>query len=206
MDNKEKRYAMAAYAKKEEDDNKPFDVSFDISKYFAITIAKGYKGMYILEDVDILDIIKFLSEEISGLMIKTDWGKGHPYHVGNEITISVGTDGATRYYGDIMGIDTHTLHVEDHDSCISLFKINTETREITLLSMSSGTIRSLGNLCWRTGAVGFKIGSKCYSTRKELINLGIFVRYQFADRLPKHHVYQQMMLGDVSVPDDDKLN
>lgn len=207
MSNKEKRFAMAAYAKKEEDEAKPFDVAFDVSKYFATTIAKGYKGMYILGDVDILDIIKFLSEEINSLIVKTNWSKDHPFHVGNEITISVGTDGPVRDNGDIMGIDHHTLHAEDCDSRISLFKINTETREITLLSLSTGTIHSLGNLCWKTGAIGFKIGSKCYSTRKELINLGLFVQFQFTEQLPKHHVFQQMMFGsDTIVPDDDKLN
>ena len=177
-------------------------IAFDVSKYFATTIAKGYKGLYIAPDVEILDIIKFLSKEIDDLIIKTNRDDDHPLGVGNKITISLRSGGTTRYYGDILGTDSYTID-GDTDGRLSLFRINTETRELTLLSMSAGSIRSFGNLCWKTGAVEVKIGNKSYRTRKELVDLGFFVPYQSTDKLPKYHVIREMFFSDTAVSDED---
>lgn len=183
----------------------PYNVAFDVSKYFATTITKGYKGLYIAPDVEILDIIKFLSKEIDDLIIKTDWDLDHPFLVGNEITVSVRSGEITRYYGDILGIDSYKID-EDPDHRLSLFKINTDTRELSLLSVSIGSIRSLGNLCWKTGAIEVRIGAKSYRTRKELTDLGLFVRYKSTDQLPKHHVFRGMLFGSDTAISDDELN
>lgn len=180
----------------------PCNIAFDVSKYFATTIAKGYKGLYIAPDVEILDIIKFLSKEIDDLIIKTNWGDDHPLGVGNEITISLRSGGTARYYGDILGTDSYNIS-DDTDSRLSLFRINTETRELTLLSMSAGSIRSFGNLCWKTGAVEVKIGNKSYRTRKELVDLGLFVPYHSTDKLPKYHVIREMFFSDTTVSDEE---
>lgn len=176
-------------------------IAFDVSKYFATTIAKGYKGLYIAPDVEILDIIKFLSKEIDDLIIKTNWGDDHPLGVGNEITISLRSGGTARYYGDILGTDSYNIG-DDTDGRLSLFRINTETRELTLLSMSAGSIRSFGNLCWKTGAVEVRIGNKSYRTRKELVGLGFFVPYHSTDKLPKYHVIREMFFSDTAVSDE----
>ena len=176
-------------------------IAFDVSKYFATTIAKGYKGLYIAPDVEILDIIKFLSKEIDDLIIKTNRDDDHPLDVGNKITISLRSNGTTRYYGDILGTDSYNIG-DDIDSRLSLFRINTETRELTLLSMSAGSIRSFGNLCWKTGAVEVRIGNKSYRTRKELVGLGFFVPYQSTDKLPKYHVIREMFFSDTAVSDE----
>lgn len=172
-------------------------IAFDVSKYFATTIAKGYKGLYIAPDVEILDIIKFLSKEIEDLIINTNCGNDHPFCVGNEITISV----RAQHHGDILGIDCYDIS-DEQNRCASLFRINTETRELTLLSMSAGSIRSFGNLCWKTGAVEVKIGNKSYRTRKELVDLGLFVPYQSTTRLPKHHVIREMFFSDTAISDE----
>lgn len=175
----------------------PHNIAFDVSKYFATTIAKGYKGLYIAPDVEIFDVIKFLSKEIEDLIINTDCGNDHPFCVGNEITISV----RAQHYGDILGIDDYDIS-DEQNHCISLFRINTETRELTLLSMSAGSVRSFGNLCWKTGAVEVKVGNKSYRTRKELVDLGLFVPYQSATRLPKHHVIREMFFSDTAISDE----
>lgn len=175
-----------------------YNVAFDVSKYFATTIAKGYKGLYIAPDVEILDIIKFLSKEIYDLIINTNCDDDHPFCVGNEITISV----RVRHYGDILGVDGYDINDEE-THCASLFRINTETRELTLLSMSAGSVRSFGNLCWKTGAVEVRIGNKSYRTRKELVDLGLFVPYQSTTRLPKHHVFREMYFSDTAVSDEE---
>lgn len=177
-------------------------IAFDVSKYFATTIAKGYKGLYITPDVEILDIIKFLSKEIDDLIIKTNWGDDHPLGVGNEITISLKSGGTVRYYGDILGTDSYNIG-DDTDGRLSLFRINTETRELTLLSMSAGSIRSFGNLCWKTGAVEVRIGNKSYRTRKELVDLGLFVQHHSTDKLPKYHVIREMFFSDTAVSDEE---
>lgn len=177
----------------------PHNIAFDVSKYFATTIAKGYKGLYIAPDVEILDVIKFLSREIDDLIIKTNWSDDHPFCVGNEITISV----RAQHYGDILGIDVYEIDDEQYPYA-SLFRINTETRELTLLSTSTGSIRSFGNLCWKTGAVEVKIGNKSYRTRKELVDLGLFVPYQPTTRLPKHHVIREMFFSDTAISDEDE--
>lgn len=174
-------------------------IAFDVSKYFATTIAKGYKGLYIAPDVEILDIIKFLSKEIEDLIIQTNWGEDHPFCVGNEITISV----RARHYGDILGKDGYDIN-DEQNHCISLFRINTETRELTLLSLSAGSVRSFGNLCWKTGAVEVKVGNKSYRTRKELVDLGLFVSYQSTTRLPKHHVFREMFFSDTDISDENE--
>lgn len=175
----------------------PHNIAFDVSKYFATTIARGYKGLYIAPDVEILDIIKFLSKEIKDLIINTNCGNDHPFCVGNEITISV----RTQHLGDILGIDCYDMS-DEQNRCASLFRINTETRELTLLSMSTGSIRSFGNLCWKTGAVEVKIGNKSYRTRKELVGLGFFVPYHSTDKLPKYHVIREMFFSDTAVSDE----
>ena len=175
-------------------------IAFDVSKYFATTIAKGYKGLYIAPDVEILDIIKFLSKEIEDLIIQTNWDEDHPFCVGNEITISV----RARHYGDILGKDGYDIN-DEQNHCISLFRINTETRELTLLSLSAGSVRSFGNLCWKTGAVEVKVGNKSYRTRKELVDLGLFVSYQSTTRLPpKHHVFREMFFSDTDISDENE--
>ena len=174
-------------------------IAFDVSKYFATTIAKGYKGLYIAPDVEILDIIKFLSKEIKDLIINTNCDGDHPFCVGNEITISV----RVRHYGDILGVDDYDMN-DEQNHCASLFRINTETRELTLLSMSAGSVRSLGNLCWKTGAVEVKIGNRSYRTRKELVDLGLFVSYQPTTRLPKHHVFREMFFSDTDISDENE--
>ena len=174
-------------------------IAFDVSKYFATTIAKGYKGLYIAPDVEILDIIKFLSKEIDDLIINTNCDDDHPFCVGNEITISV----RVRHYGDILGVDDYDMN-DEQNHCASLFRINTETRELTLLSMSAGSVRSLGNLCWKTGAVEVKIGNRSYRTRKELVDLGLFVSYQPTTRLPKHHVFREMFFSDTDISDENE--
>ena len=176
----------------------PDNIAFDVSKYFATTIAKGYKGLYIAPDVDILDIIKFLSKEIIDLIINTNCDDDHPFCVGNKITISV----RVRHYGDILGVDGYDINDEENN-CVSLFRINTETRELTLLSMSAGSVRSFGNLCWKTGAVEVRIGNKSYRTRKELVDLGLFVPYRSTTRLPKHHVFREMFFSDTAISDDE---
>ena len=175
----------------------PCNIAFDVSKYFATTIAKGYKGLYIAPDVEILDIIKFLSKEIDDLIINTNCDDDHPFCVGNEITISV----RVRHYGDILGVDVYDIN-DEQNHCASLFRINTETRELTLLSMSAGSIRSFGNLCWKTGAVEVRIGNKSYRTRKELVDLGLFVPYHSTDKLPKYHVIREMFFSDTAVSDE----
>lgn len=177
------------------------NIGFDVSKYFATTIAKGYKGLYIAPDVEILDIIKFLSKEINDLIIQTNWDEDHPFCAGNTITISLRTGSTARCYGDILGTDSYIIS-DDTDGRLSLFRINTETRELTLLSMSAGSIRSFGNLCWKTGAVEVKIGNKSYRTRKELVDLGLFVPYHSTDKLPKHHVIREMFFSDTAVSDE----
>lgn len=177
----------------------PCSIAFDVSKYFATTIAKGYKGLYIAPDVEILDIIKFLSKEIDDLIINTNCDDDHPFCVGNEITISV----RVRHYGDILGVDGYDIN-DEQNHCASLFKINTETRELTLLSLSAGSVRSFGNLCWKTGAVEVKVGNKSYRTRKELVDLGLFVSYQSTTRLPKHHVFREMFFSDTDISDENE--
>lgn len=173
-------------------------IAFDVSKYFATTITKGYKGLYIAPDVEILDIIKFLSKEIINLVINTNCDDDHPLCVGNEITISA----RVRHYGDILGNDGYDIN-DEQNHCASLFRINMETRELTLLSMSAGSVRSLGNLCWKTGAVEVRIGNKSYRTRKELVDLGLFVPYQSTTRLPKRHVFREMFFSDTDISDDE---
>lgn len=174
----------------------PCSIAFDVSKYFATTITRGYKGLYIAPDVEILDVIKFLSAEIDDLIIQTNCDDDHPLCVGNEITISV----RVRHYGDILGNDGYDINDEQNYRA-SLFRINMETRELTLLSMSAGSVRSFGNLCWKTGAVEVKVGNKSYRTRKELVDLGLFVRYQSTTRLPKHHVFREMFFSDTDISD-----
>lgn len=182
-----------------------YDVAFDVSKYFATTIAKGYKGMYIAPDVEILDILKFLSKEINGLIIRTNCNTNHPFCIGNEITVSIGAGDTTRYCGDILGNDIYGID-DTIDHRISLFEIDTETRELSLASVSIGSIRSFGNLCWKTGAIEVKIGNKSYRTRKELVDLGFFVRHHSTDQLPKHHVFREMLFGDDTAISDDEEN
>ncbi len=177
-------------------------IAFDVSKYFATTIAKGYKGLYIAPDVEILDIIKFLSKEIDDLIIQTNWNEGHPFLIGNEITVSLRSGDIARCYGDILGIDSYKID-DNPEHRLSLFRINTETRELTLLSISIGSIRSFGNLCWKTGAIEVRIGNKSYRTRKELVDLGLFVPYQSTTRLPKHHVFREMFFSDTAISDDE---